>query len=102
MRRPKAKIPNNSTIILYYSGLKPLLICGYVSTFALISPVGAIIGITISETVPDEASLHNSAVIVLQALACGTLLYVVFFEIIEKERQKGTNGFLQVIYLFIH
>jgi zinc transporter 1/2/3 len=33
---------------------------------------------------------------VLQGLAAGTLIYVVFFEIIEKERNKGTNGLLQV------
>ena len=33
-----------------------------------------------------------------QGLATGTLLYVVFFEVLEKERQKKKNGLLQVIY----
>ena len=32
----------------------------------------------------------------LQGLATGTLLYVVFFEVIEKERLKGTSGMVQV------
>jgi zinc transporter 1/2/3 len=68
----------------------------YVSTFALISPVGAGIGIALSETVENEAALQNSLVTILQGLATGTLLYVVFFEVIEKERLKGTNGILQV------
>ena len=68
----------------------------YVSTFALISPIGVGIGIGLSETVPDEASLQNSLVTILQGLATGTLLYVVFFEVIEKERQKGTSGLVQV------
>ena len=36
------------------------------------------------------------AVTVLQGLATGTLLYVVFFEVIEKERLKGTSGMVQV------
>ena len=36
------------------------------------------------------------AVTVLQGLATGTLLYVVFFEVWEKERQKSTSGILQV------
>ena len=66
------------------------------STFALISPIGAGIGIALSETVESEASLQSSLVTILQGLATGTLLYVVFFEVIEKERQKKTNGILQV------
>ena len=32
----------------------------------------------------------------LQGLATGSLFYVVFFEILEKERQKQVNGLLQV------
>lgn len=117
----------------------------YFSTFALISPVGAGIGILISETVKvkklfyvdceplwgpagflflffhqmcfqSEAETQTVAVTVLQVkmdfssfkrknpiivkswqgLATGTLLYVVFFEVIEKERLKGTTGMVQV------
>ena len=68
----------------------------YVSTFALISPLGAGIGIALSESVTSESSIQTNVVTVLQGLATGTLLYVVFFEVIEKERLKGTNGLLQV------
>ena len=75
--------------------MKPVLIVIYVSTFALISPIGSGIGIALSESIQSEASLQNSLVTVLQGLATGTLLYVVFFEVIEKERMKGTNGILQ-------
>ena len=35
-----------------------------------------------------------------QGLATGTLLYVVFFEVIEKERLKGTTGMVQVMLLY--
>lgn len=72
------------------------MICAYVSTFALISPLGVGVGIALSETVESEASLQNSLVTILQGLATGTLLYVVFFEVIEKERLKQTSGVLQV------
>ena len=68
----------------------------YVATFALISPAGAGIGIALSESVSSETSLQSATITVLQGLATGTLLYVVFFEVIEKERTKGTNGILQV------
>lgn len=78
------------------SGLPALLSIIYFSTFALISPIGAGIGILISETVKSEADTQTVAVTVLQGLATGTLLYVVFFEVIEKERFKGTSGLVQV------
>ena len=78
------------------SGLKTWVICIYVSTFALISPVGVAIGILLIETLESEASAQGSLVVILQGLAAGTLLYVVFFEVIEKERVKGTNGLVQV------
>ena len=32
-----------------------------------------------------------------QGLATGSLLYVVFFEILEKERSKNINGFAQAM-----
>merc|ERR1719427_2385811 len=83
------------------SGLKPLLSIIYFSTFALISPVGAGIGILLSETVKSEAETQTVVVTVLQGLATGTLLYVVFFEVIEKERQKGTSGMIQVTFIIL-
>ena len=35
--------------------------------------------------------------LVFQGLATGSLLYVVFFEILEKERSKSINGFAQAM-----
>ena len=48
-------------------------------------------------TSPDQENVNNTALIVLQGIATGSLLYVVFFEILEKERQKAVPGLLQVI-----
>ena len=47
----------------------------------------------------SEAETQTVVVTVLQGLATGTLLYVVFFEVIEKERQKGTSGLLQITFI---
>lgn len=35
------------------------------------------------------------------ALSAGTILYVVVFEILQRERQKDINGFLQLITLVL-
>jgi len=83
------------------SELPTVLSITYFSTFAIISPVGAAIGIAISETVESEAETQTVTITVLQALATGTLLYVVFFEVIEKERQKGTSGIVQVMFVIL-
>ena len=60
----------------------------FIATFSGVSPIGAAIGILISETVTDSGSLQTLAITILQGLATGSLIYVVFFEVIEKERQK--------------
>ena len=39
----------------------------------------------------------GAALLIFQGIATGSLLYVVFFEILEKERQKAVPGLLQVI-----
>lgn len=59
----------------------------YVLTFAAVSPIGIGIGIAIS----GESSSTGLISPILQGLASGTLLYVVFFEIL----QKGRSGILQ-------
>lgn len=59
----------------------------YVFTFAAVSPIGIGIGIIIS----GDSSTTGLISAILQGLASGTLLYVVFFEIL----QKGRSGILQ-------
>lgn len=86
---------------LVTSGVRPLLVVAYMSTFALITPIGIGIGIALTETVDDETSLQNAVVTVLQGLAAGTLLYVVFFEVLEKERLKKTKGLVQVTFIVL-
>ena len=44
---------------------------------------------------------QNNLITSLQGIATGTLMYVVFFEIIEKERAKGTSGVLIVTCLVL-
>ena len=75
--------------------LRPLVAILYMSVFCAVSPIG--VGVGMALTSPDEEHVNNTALIVLQGIATGSLLYVVFFEILEKERQKAVPGLLQVI-----
>ena len=81
-------ISNNTRLLIYSL---------YVGTFAIITSVGGAIGIGISEAQSNSAS-YQITTAVLQALAAGTLLYVVFFEILTRERSKAEiNGLLQLL-----
>ena len=67
--------------------MKNFVIVVYMSIFSLITPVGIGIGIAVTES----SNVEGGFVAILQALAAGTLVYVVFFEVLEKERVKKHN-----------
>lgn len=48
----------------------------------------------------SEENLDDSlSSLIMQGLACGTILYVAFFEILERERSKSTVGLIQWMLL---
>ena len=67
----------------------------YMTVFCAVSPIGVGIGMALSSP-SQESEMTTSALVVVQGIATGSLLYVVFFEILEKERQKEVSGLLQV------
>lgn len=64
---------------------KKCLAITYILTFAAVSPIGIGIGILVSSG-DGSSGASNVTSAILQGLACGTLLYVVFFEILSKDR----------------
>ena len=83
------------------SNMKRLLIVVYISTFSLMTPLGIGIGIALTSVSIEGSGTRTVEVAVLHGLAAGTLVYVVFFEILEKERSKKTNGLLQVTFIVL-
>jgi len=78
------------------SAIKALVSTLYISTFCIVSPIG--IGIGMALTDPNqEGELMNASLIIVQGIATGSLLYVTFFEILEKERQKSVSGIAQAL-----
>ena len=58
----------------------------YISTFSFTTIIGAGAGMGMLHSATTEEDAMSLAVTVMQGIATGSLLYVVFFEIIEKER----------------
>lgn len=71
----------------------------YVATFALVSPLGIGVGILVTAS---YAGVEGGVVpAFLQGLATGTLLYVVFFEILERQRACGHSGLRQYLAVLL-
>lgn len=98
------------------SGITPLIQTFYIAVLSLVTPLGKAkhfiskhsrlvlsrsswvpgIGIGIWIMSVSDGDVGDSLVsAVFQGLACGTILYVTFFEILERERSKSTAGLLQ-------
>jgi len=74
-------------------------------SFSLASPIGTAVGIAISDMSADSMAA-NSTIGALQGLACGTFIYIIFFEILphefmKKRAQMCPDRMLKVLFLLI-
>lgn len=76
---------------------KNWLVIIYIFVYAIVSPLGIAIGIWLSNA--DDSDAISVASVILQGLASGTLLYVIFFEILSKHKD-GIVQYLAVVVGF--
>lgn len=76
---------------------KSWLVVLYIFVYAIVSPLGIGIGILLSNA--DDSDAISVASVILQGLASGTLLYVIFFEILSKHKD-GIIQYLAVVLGF--
>lgn len=67
-------------------------------TFAVVTPVGIATGALIGKYGTADDGRPGPETVVLQGLAAGTLLYVVFFEVLARHKQ---SGFLRLLFVII-
>ena len=79
---------------LLEAGTKRFIFYSYLGVFSLTSCLGIAGGILITEVGAGQVS--DVVVNTLQGLAAGTLLYVVMFEVLNREREKQLPGLLQL------
>ncbi len=87
------------------SGTKKMHILLYMGVMSLTSSLGVLVGILVTEHVDEASGGQALAIGLLQGIAAGTLLYITFYEVLEKERlQKadmaGVMGALFVLLGF--
>jgi len=69
----------------------------YLLSFSLVSPFGIGLGWIISQS----GTVSDFTISAMQAIAGGTLLYVVMFEILQREKEKDVSGTLQLIGILL-
>ncbi|MPC94367.1 Zinc transporter ZIP1 [Portunus trituberculatus] len=67
--------------------------------FCITAPLGLGLGMGITEM---QASFTTAAVSgTLQGIACGTFLYVTFFEVLPHEMNSGENRLLKLLFIIL-
>jgi len=84
---------------LVQSDLSVCSVVGSVTFFSITSPIGAAIGIVLAELY--QTPLAQLVCGSLQAIACGTFLYVTFFEVLPHEMNSGGNRLLKVLSIIL-
>lgn len=74
----------------------PLVIL-YICTFAVVTPIGISSGILLLLNGDASEPGGTLVTVILQGIASGTLLYVTFFEILQKEKANAKSGILQLL-----
>lgn len=83
------------------SRLRLLLYVAYMVELGLITSVGVAVGILVTEYVQNPSALHLLIIAILQGIAAGTLLYVTFLEVLERERRKPGKGLAKLLAIVV-
>ena len=84
---------------LFQAQTRLALYTAYIIIYAILTPIGIGIGIGISQIGTGPA--YFVTVGFLQALAGGTIIYVVVFEVLERERSKNVSGLAQLFFVIL-
>ncbi|XP_023669917.1 zinc transporter ZIP1 isoform X1 [Paramormyrops kingsleyae] len=94
----KSIIVFSLSVKLVQSEVRPLWVAAYITVFALMSPLGIGVGISVM-----EARLAFGALIqaVLEGLAAGTFLYITFLEILPHELNSPERQLIKVFFILV-
>lgn len=94
----KSIIVFSLSVKLVQSAVTPLWVAAYIGVFAMMSPIGIAIGISVM-----EAGLAAGALIqaILEGLAAGTFIYITFMEILPHELNSPGRQLIKVLFILL-
>ena len=84
---------------LLQNGISRLVFASFLVTFSLITPLG--IGLGVGVTGLGSQQVSPLVLATLQGLAAGTILYVVMFEVLNREKAKEISGLGQLLGIIV-
>lgn len=88
------------SVELYEKCSNFILMAFHMTLFSIMSPIG-ILAVILAEESLNSNSETNPIVILLSAISSGTILYIVFFEILQKDRVSELSGIIQFVSMGI-
>ncbi|XP_014615255.1 PREDICTED: uncharacterized protein LOC106793117 isoform X2 [Polistes canadensis] len=85
---------------LYVASASTRTTLGYLTVFSMVTPIGIAVGLALSHFKNNSDTLGPTPTI-LQGMAAGTLLYVVFFEVLAREKANEKSGLLQLLAIIV-
>lgn len=86
---------------LTYSNTRRSVLVVYMAMFAVVTPLGIAAGLILAQFESGSPSKTSGPVaVVLQGLTAGTLLYVVFFEVLARHKQPGFSHVFAIMFGF--
>ncbi|KPP69788.1 hypothetical protein Z043_111430 [Scleropages formosus] len=94
----KSIIVFSLSVKLVQSAVKPLWLWTYLTVFAVMSPLGIVVGISLMEARLAEGALIQA---VLEGLAAGTFIYITFLEILPHELNSPDRQLPKVLFILL-
>ncbi|KAL4624303.1 zinc transporter ZIP1-like [Arapaima gigas] len=94
----KSIIMFSLSVKLVQSAVRPRWLFAYLTVFALMSPLGIVVGITVMEARIAEAALIQA---VLEGLAAGTFIYITLLEILPHELNSPDSQLPKVLFILL-
>lgn len=96
----------HSATILFCISLESLIakaklkiIIIHVIILSTTSPLGVFIGLIISITTDMDTAAKSVAVVLLEGISAGTILYITFFEVLKREKERRVFRFRRAIFI---
>lgn len=94
----KSIIVFSLSVKLVQSAVAPLWVAAYIGVFAMMSPIGIAIGISVMEAQLEAGALVQA---ILEGLAAGTFIYITFLEILPHELNSPGKQLLKVLFILL-
>lgn len=94
----KSIIVFSLSVKLVQSAVRPFWVAAYIAVFAMMSPLGIGIGISVMEAQLTAGALIQA---VLEGIAAGTFVYITFLEILPHELNSPGKQLLKVLFILL-